>query len=657
MGGVTLFFAMESIKMATTSVDQVTGYGETVAYKAPCRLATTADITLSGLQTIDGSVTAANDRVLVKNQTTSTQNGIYIASAGAWQRARDMDTNRDLTKGTRLTVIEGSANAGREYYVSTANPITVGTTNLAFTETLSSNAGGSAAAAAASAGAALVSQGAASTSASNAATSASAASTSASGAATSATNAATSATTATTSATTATTSASNASTSATNAGNSAAAAASSASAAAATLAGALPKAGGIMTGALVLNQGAVATPGLSFDTDLNTGLYSPGNNTLGLVTAGTERIAVTAAGSVGVGRTPTINQMEVADTFSVVSTQPRLECVRYNPTPGADGIPGPHIVNKAARGTESLPTALLLGDRLGNFGWRPHDGTSFQDYTVAALKAVAAENFSLAVCGTDVYLTTSAKGTNTEIERWRTSSEGQFLIGTSVARGANPSALLARLQVEGTDVAGASISIIANTNAVTGPTIFLGKSRATVNGGLTIVQSGDTVGTVSFRGLDGATPASVASIAGVVDGTPGAGDMPGRLVFGTTADGAASTTERLRIDSVGFSSFSGSVGRGAPVTKTADFSVAATENWLINNKAAATCTVTLPAAASFTGREITIKNLQAFTVVSASSNVVPLAGGAAATAILAAAAGRWATLVSDGTNWIVMAGA
>jgi hypothetical protein len=96
--------------------------------------------------------------------------------------------------------------------------------------------------------------------------------------------------------------------------------------------------------------------------------------------------------------------------------------------------------------------------------------------------------------------------------------------------------------------------------------------------------------------------------------------------------------------------------RSAPVTKTADFTVAVSENWLINNKAAATCTVTLPAAASFTGREIMIKNLQAFTVVSASSNVVPLAGGAAGTAILSANAGRFCTLVSDGTNWIIMAG-
>ena len=94
----------------------------------------------------------------------------------------------------------------------------------------------------------------------------------------------------------------------------------------------------------------------------------------------------------------------------------------------------------------------------------------------------------------------------------------------------------------------------------------------------------------------------------------------------------------------------------APVTKTANFTVAATENWLINNKAASSCTVTMPAAASYTGRSITIKNLVAFTVISASSNVVPRAGGAAGTAILAATAGAWATLVSDGTNWVIMAG-
>lgn len=99
----------------------------------------------------------------------------------------------------------------------------------------------------------------------------------------------------------------------------------------------------------------------------------------------------------------------------------------------------------------------------------------------------------------------------------------------------------------------------------------------------------------------------------------------------------------------------GSLGRGAPITKTGDFTLAATENWIICN-GTGTITVTLPAASSWTGREFTIKTIAAQTVVSASSNVVPLVGGAAGTAILAATAGKFATLVSDGTNWVIMAG-
>jgi hypothetical protein len=91
----------------------------------------------------------------------------------------------------------------------------------------------------------------------------------------------------------------------------------------------------------------------------------------------------------------------------------------------------------------------------------------------------------------------------------------------------------------------------------------------------------------------------------------------------------------------------------APVTKTADFTVAATEVWLINNKTGSTCTATLPAASSWSGRVLYFQNYQAQTLVSASSNVVPLAGGAAATSILLASTGDSATLVSDGTNWLM----
>lgn len=91
-----------------------------------------------------------------------------------------------------------------------------------------------------------------------------------------------------------------------------------------------------------------------------------------------------------------------------------------------------------------------------------------------------------------------------------------------------------------------------------------------------------------------------------------------------------------------------------PVTKTADFTIGVGENWFINNKSGSTCTVTLPAASSYAGRAITFQNYQDQLLVSASSNVVPRAGGAAGTAILDAVAGNWATLVSNGTNWVIM---
>lgn len=92
----------------------------------------------------------------------------------------------------------------------------------------------------------------------------------------------------------------------------------------------------------------------------------------------------------------------------------------------------------------------------------------------------------------------------------------------------------------------------------------------------------------------------------------------------------------------------------APVTKTAAFSVGPGENEIICN-GSASITATLPTASAWVGRKVRIKTVAAYTVVSASSNVVPLAGGAAGTAILAATAGKYAELVSDGSNWIVMA--
>ena len=90
-----------------------------------------------------------------------------------------------------------------------------------------------------------------------------------------------------------------------------------------------------------------------------------------------------------------------------------------------------------------------------------------------------------------------------------------------------------------------------------------------------------------------------------------------------------------------------------PVTETADFTVGSSA-WYINNKSGSTCTVTLPTASLWPGRYLTFKNMQAQLLVSASSNVVLIDSTTAGTAILLAVVGNWATMVSDGTNWIIM---
>lgn len=100
---------------------------------------------------------------------------------------------------------------------------------------------------------------------------------------------------------------------------------------------------------------------------------------------------------------------------------------------------------------------------------------------------------------------------------------------------------------------------------------------------------------------------------------------------------------------------SGGVGYNAPVTfATVSYTVGITDNWIIANYSTGQSTITLPAAASFTGRILHVKTIQAQAVVSASNNVKPIDSNTAGNAIVTATAGKWATLVSDGTNWVIM---
>lgn len=116
----------------TTSTDRLNGLVGSVAIKVPVKVATTGNITLSGLQTIDGVALIDNDRVLVKNQTNQIQNGVWVASSGIWQRATDFNGSYDVVKGTIITVAQGTINTNVMFTVATINPI-IGISNIAFT--------------------------------------------------------------------------------------------------------------------------------------------------------------------------------------------------------------------------------------------------------------------------------------------------------------------------------------------------------------------------------------------------------------------------------------------------------------------------------------------------------------------------------------------
>lgn len=128
--------------MPATADDRIAGLSTSVAVKAPVHTVATSNITLSGLQTINGVTLDGSTlyRVLCINQTDTTQNGIYNATTGSWSRAQDFDGNRDVVQGTRVLVaLPGSSNA-QEYELTSANPITFGTSAITFALRYGANA-------------------------------------------------------------------------------------------------------------------------------------------------------------------------------------------------------------------------------------------------------------------------------------------------------------------------------------------------------------------------------------------------------------------------------------------------------------------------------------------------------------------------------------
>ena len=263
-------------------------------------------------------------------------------------------------------------------------------------------------------------------------------------------------------------------------------------------------------------------------------------NTLTFGTNGDPRATINSSGDVIIGST---------SSTSVSAGGPTPLQVK-----GSDGYTGASLIRTSAAGAQlqfaagSSGTNIDNNDGLGYIKFFGYHTNGYDEYARITAE-VDGTNGDGDAPGAIVFFTTN-DGASSPTERLRIDSAGHFVQGGGSSRavvGSTPRLV----QVEALTAA-AGFSAARNSADALGPYISLAKSRGTSLGAVTVVQSGDHLGTIKFGGADGTDIASTAAeILAEVDGTPGSNDMPGRLVFQTTADGASSPTERLRIDKEG----------------------------------------------------------------------------------------------------------
>ena len=332
--------------------------------------------------------------------------------------------------------------------------------------------------------------------------------------------------------------------------------------------------------------GAVGTPSLTFTGDLNTGIWSPAADTIAFSEGGVEAMRIDSSARVGIGTSAPLLPLHVEATTDGPQTLAYLVNASTGGTNetaalafGLKGTAGTGICRINA-GKESDHSSSANTDTFLSFA------TTLNDTEGERLRITSAGNVGIGTTNPGARLGVEAPGTalvnlydttyaaeltidsvtTNELrirggtsdslaihtggsEKVRIDGSGRLLVGTSTAR-------LVGQTTAGFQLAGgidqSAASLTNYSNGTFGGRVNLSKSRGTSEGSFTVVQSGDELGSVVFCGADGSDlEARGAQISCEVDGTPGANDMPGRLVFSTTADGAASPTERMRIDSSG----------------------------------------------------------------------------------------------------------
>jgi len=336
------------------------------------------------------------------------------------------------------------------------------------------------------------------------------------------------------------------------------------------------------------SSNAVLFAGSSSTPTIGAGIHKPADDSLAIVTGSTERLRIDSSGRVGIGTSTVDGNVHIADgtranlilkktglndvtnsslhtAYDVIQLGAGGSLASYNvETATADthvghnfyrhsggnfrykytdaaarirfnSTQGAIIFDRAAEGTANTDVTFSESMRIDSSG-RLGIGTTSPSQKLHVVGQALFNN------GSDFYI-------NAASEVARFDSSGRLLVGTSSVDSINTHQ--PALYVKGDTYSKSTVGITSTSNNSEGSYLFFAKSRNS-SGTPTVLASGDIIGHIRFSSYDGSDWDSFAgSIECIVDGTPGINDMPGRLVFSTTLDGASSPTERMRITNSG----------------------------------------------------------------------------------------------------------
>ena len=360
----------------------------------------------------------------------------------------------------------------------------------------------------------------------------------------------------------------------------------------------------------LIPDGSAGTPGLRFLSDTNVGVFRPTTDTLAIATGGSERLRIDSSGRLGLGTSSpsvpldlnysnsstysaTTDVASSAILFNINATANTYAALKLSTYGSGSGSAVGSVNLCALASSTPYGAEFVVQQRTTSGTFREnlritHDGKvgigTTPAYTLDVAGNVQFGSSSNSVglsrfIGSNYHQIYSDgtfyfdAGTSKEIifrnnggsnEAFRVDSSRRLLVGTPTA--------LTNVLIKGDLVSSAAttpqqqfalaannynagLSVINYSASGYGGVISLNSSKSNTLGTNTLVDNTVAVGTISFNGNDGTNFVPCAEIKAAVDGTPGSNDMPGRLVFATTADGASNPTERMRIKSTGIINF------------------------------------------------------------------------------------------------------